>query len=421
MMDLKVLKSALEQLEEEKKIPQTKIIEAIEQAMAAAYKKDYGKRAQVIRAKLDLNTGTTEFFQVKTVVEKENVRFPDEEQTSEEKPATESVEEKPFFNEEQHILIEDAKRMKRDAGSGDELIFPLEAKDDYGRIAAQTAKQVIMQKLREAERESVITEFEGRENSVVSGTVQRIERGNVLVDLGRSIGILPYEEQIPGERYHQGSRLKAYLFKVEDGLRGVSLRLSRTHPKFLEELFRAESPEIANGTVLIKSVAREPGSRSKIAVVSTDPHVDPVGSCVGQRGVRVSTITNELHGEKIDIIEWSADAKKFVSDALSPAQAISIEIDSEKRSAKIIVSPEEQSLAIGRGGQNVRLAVKLTGYRIDILGTKGENLVESDGEEVVFEEKENDEKVENNFSEVATDEASKEISSEPSNEDSDKN
>ena len=245
-------------------------------------------------------------------------------------------------------------------------MFPLEDKADYSRIAAQTAKQVIMQKIREAEKVSVLGEYGRREGEIVTGTVQRIERGNIFVDMGRATGLLAYEEQIPGERYGQGERVRAYMYRVEDSGKGVFLRLSRSHPKFLEKLFEAEAPELATGTVVVKSIAREAGSRTKIAVASTDEHIDPVGSMVGQRGVRVATVMSELGGEKIDVIEWSADPKKFIEEALSPAKILSIDINETDKSAKVAVSPDQQSLAIGKGGQNVRLAAKLTGWRIDI-------------------------------------------------------
>ncbi|MEK7178820.1 MAG: transcription termination factor NusA [Patescibacteria group bacterium] len=263
-------------------------------------------------------------------------------------------------------MIEDARKIKTGAAIGEELIFPLEAKDDYGRIAAQTAKQVIIQRIREAERVSVMDEYEKRRGEIVSGTVQRIERGTIYVDLGRITGALPRNEQIPGEYYRQGERIKAYLYAVEETPRDITLRLSRTHPQFLQKLFEIEAPEVASGVVEIKNIAREPGARTKIAVTSHDEHIDPVGSCVGQRGVRVSTVTNELGGEKIDIIEWSPDQKQFIERALSPAQVSNVTLDEEKRNAIIRVTPDQYSLAIGRGGQNARLAAKLTGWKIDI-------------------------------------------------------
>jgi N utilization substance protein A len=284
----------------------------------------------------------------------------------------------PRYNPEQHIMLADAKFIKKDAKVGDELVFPLEGKEDYGRIAAQTAKQVIIQKIREAEKVSVVAEFGKREGEIISGTVQRIERGNLYIDLGRATGILPYEEQIPGERYRQGERIRAYLYQVEDSPRGVYLRLSRAHPQFLAKLFEMEAPEVAHGTVLIKSIAREAGSRSKIAVASADAHVDPVGSLVGQRGVRVSTVTSELGGEKIDIVEWSEDPKAYIEEALSPARVISVDIDETQHKATVTVTDDQQSLAIGRGGQNVRLAAKLTGWSIDIKGSHGEQVAEAD-------------------------------------------
>ncbi len=359
MFDLKVIHSVLKQLEEERGIPEAKIVEAIELALATAYRKEYGKKGQIIRAKFDIHTGKTEMFQVKIVVDPTTVVMDLDEEIGED-------DERPFFNPEHHMMLDDARRIKKDVVLGDEMIFPLENQEEYGRIAAQTAKQVIIQKIREAEKTSVIGEYGKREGEIVSGTVQRIERGNVFIDMGRATGLLPYEEQIPGEHFGQGERIRAYLFKVEDSGKGVFLRLSRSHPKFLEKLFEAETPELVNGSVLIKSIAREAGSRTKIAVASVDSHIDPVGSMVGQRGVRVSTVMSELGGEKIDVIEYSEDPKKFIEDALSPAKVISVEIDETERQAKVLVSEDQQSLAIGKNGQNVRLAAKLTGWKIDI-------------------------------------------------------
>jgi len=360
LFDLKVIKSVLDQLEEERGIPKEKVLEAVAMALATAYKKEYGKKGQIVRATFDPDNGKTEFFQVKAVVDREKVIMEDEEETDDDA-------EKIRFNPEHHILLDDAQKIKTDAKVDDELTFPLEEKGDYGRIAAQTAKQVIIQKIREAEKVSVMEEYGKREGDIVSGTVQRVERGNLFVDMGRTNAILPYEEQIPGERYKQGERIRAYLYKVEETPRGIFLKLSRSHPKFLEKLFAMETPEIASGVVEIKSVAREAGSRSKVAVVSHDSHVDPVGSLVGQRGVRVSTVMSELGGEKIDIIEWSPNTKQFIEDALSPARVLSVEITSEEeKHARVDVAADQQSLAIGRGGQNVRLAAKLTGWRIDI-------------------------------------------------------
>jgi len=387
MLDLKTFKSALEQLEEERKIPKEKILEAIEQAMAAAYKKDYGKKGQIIRAKFDLETGKTDFYQVKIVVD-ETIANLDESRPKGEKNQKEYSEysiketgdERVHFNPEHHMLLEDAKKIKKGVELNDEVIFPLEAKEDYGRIAAQTAKQVIIQKIREAERTSIIDEYGTKEGEIIGGIVQKVERGNIYIDFNRATGILPAEEQIPGEFFQRGQRVRAYLYSVEDTPRGINLRLSRTHPKFIEKLFAQEAPEIQNGIVEIKSIAREAGARSKIAVFSKDEHIDAVGSCVGQKGTRVNTITQELGGEKIDIIPWSEDPKVFVANSISPAKVLSIELDEKDHKAVIEVADDQLSLAIGKGGQNVRLAAKLTGWRIDIKGSG--KIVEEDTQAV---------------------------------------
>lgn len=363
MLDIKALKMAIEQLESERRIAREKLIDAIEQAFAAAYKKEYGRKGQVVRSHMDLDAGTVMFEQVKTVVDESTVRF--EEEAPEE-------DEREHYNEEKHILLDDARIIKSDAQVGEEIIFPLEPKEDFGRIAAQTAKQVIMQRIREAERSSIIDEFGGKEGDIVSGYVQKVDRGTVFIDFNRATGILPQNEQIPGERYARGSRIRGYLYHVEESPRGITLRISRTHPKFLEKLFAYESPEVASGVVEIKSIAREPGSRSKIAVWTEDQNIDPVGSCVGQKGVRVGTVMNELGGEKIDIIEWSPDPEEFVRKALSPARVLDIALSEEEHKATIEVTPDQLSLAIGKGGQNVRLAAKLTGWKIDIKGSEAQ-------------------------------------------------
>src|SRR3989338_3580442 len=326
MFDLKVINSVLDQLEEERGIPKEKVIEAIEMALATAYKKEYGKRGQIIRAKFDLRNGSVEMNQIKIVVDDSKVFMDKESLENALEDAEAKDDDRVLYNPEHHILLPDAQKIKKGAMVGDEIIFPLESKGDYGRIASQTAKQVIMQKIREAERSSVLKEFGEREGDIISGTVQRIERGNIFVDVGRAVGVLPYEEQIPGERFSQGERLRGYLYRVEDGPKGVVLRLSRSHPRFLVKLFENEAPELASKAVEIKAVAREAGSRSKVAVHSNDNHIDPVGSMVGQRGVRVATVTSELGGEKIDVVEWSAVTGDFVKEALKPAQVVSIEL-----------------------------------------------------------------------------------------------
>lgn len=378
MFDLKVINSVLNELENERGIPREKIIEAIGAALATAYRKEYGKKGQKVRADFDLASGGIVFEQIKTVVDESRVKMPNEitaEASGEKEVDPEDF--RPRFNEEHHIMMADAKRIKRDAELDDEIVFPLETKADFGRIAAQTAKQVIIQKIREAEKVAMISEFGKREGEIVTGTVERLERGTIYVNLGRAVGLLSYEEQIPGERYKQGERLRAYLFSIDDSTRGVFLKLSRSHPKFLAKLFEQETPEIGNGVVEVKSIAREAGSRSKVAVSSNDQHIDPVGSLVGQRGVRVSTVMSELGGEKIDVIEWSEDQKKFIEDSLSPAKVISVNLDTENRQATVTVTEDQQSLAIGKGGQNVRLAAKLTGWRIDITSLGGESVASS--------------------------------------------
>ncbi len=378
MIDLKTINTVFGEFEE-RGITKDSVIGAIESAMATAYKKEYGKRGQVVRAKLDMNSGTVSFEQVKTVVDDTMVRFPEpgeevEVETHEHFHHREeelAIGELPRFDSEKHMLLEDAQRMKRDTILGEEIIFPLEPQDDFGRIAAQTARQVITQKLREAEKVSILSEFGDKKDTIVTGVVQRIERGSIFVDLGRATGVIPYEEQIPGERYRSGERIRAYLNAVDEGFRGIYLRLSRSHPKFLIKLFELEAPELAAGTIEVKSIAREAGARTKIAVSSIDPHIDPVGSLVGQRGVRVSTVMSELGGERIDLIEWSDDQKNFIKEALSPATVLEVELDEEEHRAKVTVSEDQQSLAIGRGGQNVRLAARLTGWSIDVASVGG--------------------------------------------------
>lgn len=389
MLDLKTMNAVLEQLEDEKGIPQEKIIEAIAMSLASAYKKEYGKRGQIIRADFDIETGKVDFSQIKIVVDENMVKMPEENTEEDEKDKKENDENddtKINFNPEHHILLEDALKIKADAKVEEEIVFPLESKSDFGRIAAQTAKQTIIQKIREAEKSSISKEFDTKQNEIISGTVQRVERGNIFVDLQRATGILPYSEQIPSEKFKQGERIRAYLYSVEETPKGVYLRLSRSHPEFLKKLFEIEVPEIANNIVEIIAIAREAGSRSKIAVISHDEDIDPVGSLVGQRGVRVSTVMSELGGEKIDIIEGSEEPKDFITEALSPAKIMNIELDENEKKAIAQVAEDQLSLAIGKGGQNVRLAARLTGWKIDIQSLKGETIEKSEDLEKEEEE-----------------------------------
>ncbi|MEK7601916.1 MAG: transcription termination factor NusA [Patescibacteria group bacterium] len=386
MLDLKTINSVLGEFEE-RGITKEVMVDAIESAMATAYKKEYGKRGQIVRGKLDMNSGTVTFEQVKTVVDDTMVRFPEEGEEEEivhphhDREEEVAEGELPRYDAEKHMLIDDARRIKRDVALGDEIVFPLEPQDDFGRIAAQTAKQVVIQKIREAEKISILDEFGHKKGEIVSGVVQRVERGAIFIDLGRATGIIPYEEQIPGERYRPGERIRAYLYAVDEGFRGVYLRLSRSHPRFVIKLFEMEAPELASGAIEVKGLAREPGSRTKIAIASVEAHVDPVGSLVGQRGVRVSTVMSELGGERIDIIEWSEDPTSFIKESLSPASVLSVELDEADHRAKVTVSEDQQSLAIGRGGQNVRLSAKLTGWNIDINSVGGSNVAEAAPEE----------------------------------------
>ncbi len=359
LFDLKALNSAFDELQQERGISRESVIDALQTAIAAAYRREYGKRGQIIRATISPESGDVEFRQAKIVVDESLVRKEGEEATGDD-------DHRSRFNPEQHIMLEDARRMKKDSALDEEISFPLEMREDFGRIAAQAAKQVIMQKVREAERASIIEEYGEREGQIVTGHVQRFERGNLFIDLGRATAILPYDEQIPGERYRQGERVRALLLRVDEGVRGTFIRLSRSHPKFLTKLFETEVPEMASGVVETKAIVREPGSRAKIAVFSTDDHVDPVGALVGQRGVRVAVVTSELGGEKIDVVEWSANAADFVKEALKPAQIQAVELIEDENRAIVQVAEDQQSLAIGRGGQNVRLAARLTGWKIDI-------------------------------------------------------
>ena len=380
-MDIKSFASAIEQICEEKGISKEKVLETIEMALAAAYKKEYNRKGQNIKIKFDLKTGQMKIFQVKLVIDESMLKTKDEEDEApmqDRDPDPEGVgketEKKVRFNPEKHIMIEETKDSKnlpkadkkKKFKVNDEIEFPLETAYDFGRIAAQTAKQVIIQRIREAERESIFEEFKEKEGQVVSGVVQRIEKGNVFLDIGKASGVLFPEDQIPRERYQIGQRLRLYIAEVQKDSRGSTITLSRTHPKMVSQLFAFEVPEISGGTVEIKSIAREAGSRSKIAVTSTEERVDPIGSMIGQKGTRVQAVINELAGEKIDIIEWSKDPIKFISQSLSPAKVIDVKIDKKINQAKVIVPEDQLSLAIGIKGQNVRLAAKLTGWKIDI-------------------------------------------------------
>jgi N utilization substance protein A len=375
-MDIKSFTSAIAQIAEEKGISAEKVLETIEMAIAAAYKKDYGKKGQVIKAKISPETGEVKFWQVKLVVDKNMIYSKEElEKLKEKKTETKEEEEKKIrFNPEKHIMLEEAKKINPKIKAGEELEIALTTKKDYGRIAAQTAKQVILQRIREAEKESIFSEYKSKEGEIISGIVQRVEGKNVFLDIGKTLGVLSKEEQVPGEFYRPGQRLKVYVLKVEETPKGPMVFLSRAYPKIISKLFELEVPEVSAGQVQIKSIAREPGSRSKIAVSTETEGIDPIGSMVGQKGTRVMAVINELGGEKIDIIEYSEEPEKYIANSLSPAKVLEVRI-LPKNKALAIVPEDQLSLAIGKDGQNVRLAAKLTGWKIDV---KAEGQVEKE-------------------------------------------
>lgn len=338
---------ALDQIEDEKGIPREEIISMIEASLAAAFRKDYGEKDQNIVVEFNAEDLATKVFDVKTVV----------------------VE---VTDPQKEIALEDAKEISAKYKVGDEIKTEITPKDgtSFGRIAAQTAKQVIIQKLREAERNVMFSDYKSKERTLVNGTVQRVEGDTVLVDLGKATGVLFPSEQIRGEKYEPNQRLKVLILHVEPAAKGPKITLSRSHPDMVRKLFELEVPEIYSGTVEIKAIAREAGSRTKIAVYSTQEGIDPIGACVGQRGTRVQTVMAEIGSEKIDIIEWSDNAVKFIANSLSPAKILNVQLDQEEKSAKVGVLEDQLSLAIGKAGQNVRLAARLTGWKIDINGEK---------------------------------------------------
>jgi N utilization substance protein A len=340
-LNIKQLIQVMGTIAEEKNLPEETVMDVVQQAIAAAWRRDNGDREQDVRAELNTVNGTAKVFVMYTVVEEV------------ENPATE-------------LTVDEAQSFKKGAVIGDIVEEEHEAVS-FGRVAAQTAKQVVLQKLREAEREVVLEEFADKIGTVITGTVQRVEPRVVRVELGKATGILPASEQIPGEYYSIGSRIKVFLKDVERENRGPQLILSRANEAFVDYLFRQEVPEMETGAVEIKALAREAGKRTKLAVASTVPGVDPVGTFVGGHGTRVTAVMNEIGDqEKIDIVTYDADIKNFIANALSPAEISSIEIDEEAKRAKVFVAEDQQSIAIGRGGQNVRLASKLTGYELDI-------------------------------------------------------
>lgn len=340
-LNIKQLTQAVRVIAEEKNLPEDTVMSIIEQAIAAAWRRDHGERDQEVRAELNINSGTAKVYVAKEVVEL---------------VGSDAVE----------MSLEDARKIKKDAEIGD-VIEEKHEVSSFGRVAAQTAKQVVLQRLREAEREVVLTEYEDKVGTVVNGTVSRVEPRSVRIELGKAVGIMPQSEQIQGEYYGVGSRIKVLIKDIERDARGPQLILSRADERFIEYLFRQEVPELETGAVEIKAIAREAGRRTKIAVSSSVPGIDPVGTFVGGHGTRVQTVMNEVGDqEKIDIVTFDKEIEQYIKNALSPAEIAKVEVDEKEKRAKVYVAEDQQSIAIGRAGQNVRLASRLTGYELDI-------------------------------------------------------
>ena len=434
---------AIQQICQEKGLSEEAVLHAIELALAAAYRKDFGNKMQNIIATFDVKTGGVTVVDFKTVVEDlpeevlaemaERERLREEEKAG--KPSTKRVFEEnqdayvsedeegvKKFNPKTEIQLKDAKLIAKKYKVGDEIITPLEVPGAFGRMAAQTAKQVIIQKLREVERENIFNEYKSLEHQVVNGVIQRREGRNVLVDLDHATAIMPPEEQMSNERYSIGNRMKFYLTLVDQTTRGPQLVVSRANPEIVKKIFETEIPEIANSSIEIKGIAREAGNRSKVAIFTSDENIDPIGSCVGQRGTRIQTIIHELNGEKVDIIVWDENPVKFITNALSPAKVVSVELHEggEEKSAQVTVREDQLSLAIGRAGQNVRLASRLTGWRIDIISDGVKIVPEAVAEEAEAEKADvKDEKAEAVEEAVEAPEAEAEKIEEPKEESAD--
>jgi N utilization substance protein A len=372
MLNAKQFTFAITQIADEKNIPEDKIIEVIESAIAAAYKKDYGEKSQIIKAKFNKDSGIFSIFRHKTVVnvDEEGYIVLEEGQNAEDlgsipEENTDGIR-KIRFNPDRHIALADAKELQSDMKEGEEIVEELEPKEDFGRIAAQTAKQVLMQKIREIERTTAFDAYKDRVGEVITGTIQRMDRGIVFVDLGKGVGLLFPSEQVYADNYRIGNRHKFLIQNVETTDREPNIVLSRRSTDFVKTLFALEVPEIFAGSVEIISIARDAGVRTKLAVKSNGEGIDPVGACVGQRGTRVQSVINELGGEKIDIIEYSDNTEDYIKAAIAPAKVESITIDRDNRQATVIVPQDQLSLAIGGSGQNVRLASRLTEYDINL-------------------------------------------------------
>lgn len=362
-IDNKELILALEDLEKEKGIKKEYLLESIETALVTAYKRNFDALENV-KVVMDKQTGATYVYSIKEVVERAN-------------------------DPVQEISLDEAKKINKSIQIGDNVEIEIVPKN-FGRIAAQTAKQVIVQKIREAEREILYNDYSDKKGEIVSGPIQKAERGIVVMDLGKLEGVMPLKEQVPTENYNVNDKIKAYVVDVEKGEKGApQVIVSRSHPDFVRKLLEFEIPEIYEGLIEIKSVSRDPGKRSKVAVYSQDPNIDPVGSCVGQRGIRIQNVINELHGEKIDVIEWNPDISIYIAAALLPAKIMAVDSKEDEKFAQVIVPDDQLSLAIGKAGQNARLAAKLTNWKIDIKSeSQFRQMLQ---EKAASENKENDE------------------------------
>ncbi len=387
---------------EEKGLDYDTVLEAIQTALGAAYRKDFGHRQQNIKVKFDPDTGDMKMWDVKEVVEdideqtlekaQEELNQRRERAMAEDRELTEEeIEDLPRFNPKTQMMLSDAKEIDKKVKEDDILEIPLEIPGDFGRMAAQTAKQVIIQKLREAERNSVFDDLKEEEGQIIQGVVQRRDRsGVVVIDLGKITGLVPQSEQIRGERYIAGKRMRFYVVSVEMGNRGPEIILSRSHEDMVRTVFEQEIPEIDDGSVEIRGIARDPGNRSKVSVCTEDESIDPIGSCIGQRGSRITTIIDELGGEKIDIIQYSENTEEFIKNSLSPAKIDSVELNEDEKEATVSVPSDQFSLAIGRGGQNVRLAAELTGWKIKVI-QEGDESTEVSSEDMPEEVEAKDE------------------------------
>lgn len=393
------IEQAIRQICDEKGLAYESVVDAIQSALAAAYRKDFGDKNSNIEVEFDPSTGGSCIFDVKTVVE--DMDLEELEKLEEERRArTEAIALKinearkkgeaipaisfdedlgPRFNPKTDIMFSEAQVLKMGSQIGDIIRTEMPQAGEFGRMAAMTAKQVITQKLREAEREVIFSEFKENEGTIMNGTVQRREGRIVLVDLGRTAGVMRPEDQNQNERYNPGDRIKVYVRQVSLTTKGPEILVSRTAEEMVRRLFEIEVPEVGEGVVELKGIAREAGSRSKVAVSTQDNSIDPIGACIGQRGSRIQTIISELGGEKVDIVEWSEEAKTFIVNSLSPAKVLGVELKDEDKSAFVKVNEDQLSLAIGKGGQNVRLAAKLTGWKINISAPEAEKVAEGEG------------------------------------------